>query len=215
MWLRWCDPQEIIYFSEVHFLSGDMEDDGTCVTPYLHHISLGQVGLSNPMLQMPILDHSEWKQFHQVFISVAKPEKINIQNCAFVIQMPNHHILFLTLGEWREAGGGGEEEVGGMRKQDWRERLHLMLWSVYSTFGNLRDLVQIFKICLVNSWKLNLRENQALCVPLNGSHPSIILFHVWYVLSILSSCCSCLLCIPSDSLLMSSHLASYVLLDFH
>lgn len=97
-----------------------------------------------------------------------------------------------------------------MKKEDWRERLHFTLGSVYNTLGNLRDLVQIFKICLVNSWRLNLRENQALCVPLNGSHPSIILFHVWIVLSIPSSCCSCLLCVPSDSLLMSSHLAHFL-----
>lgn len=115
--------------------------------------------------------------------------------------------LFWWVFFW---GWGEREGLGGMRKEDWRERLHFALGSVYSTLGNLRDLVEVLKSCLVNSWKLNLRENQALCVPLNGSHPSIILFRVWFVLSIPSSCCSCLLCVPSDSLLMSSHLAHFL-----
>lgn len=56
---------------------------------------------------------------------------------------------------------------------------------------------------MLNIWRLNIRKNQVLCVPLNGPHPSIVLFHVWFVLNILTASCRCLLCVLFDSPLIS------------
>lgn len=100
---------------------------------------------------------------------------------------------------------GGEGE-----KEHWRERCQFTLGSLCETLGNLTDLVQNFQNCLVTRWKLSLRENQVLCVPLSGSHPSIILLKVWFVLSFPSSCCSCFLCVPSDSVFIVSHLSHFL-----
>lgn len=52
-------------------------------------------------------------------------------------------------------------------------RCNVQLSTVYNTLWSLRDLAQI-----LNSWKVNKRKNQVLCVPLNDSHPNIVLFHV-------------------------------------
>lgn len=63
-------------------------------------------------------------------------------------------------------------------------------------------------------WRLILGKNQILCVPLNGPHPSIVLFHFWFSLT---------LCPPAAVIYFVSYLipplhliclTSYVLLDF-